>query len=282
MATDVTTRVPDRLESMRSGKAQPVAIARGVWLREFAGKSCGAQRFSTGSATFEAGAALAYHTHPISEAITVISGTARVAVEGRRYLLQPFDSLHVPRHVAHEVCNLSATSDLVALSVFASSEPTRQEIKTDFAVIEKGLANPRPGDPESLVRFAEAELYELWPGAQFRDLFAGRFGSVGICGGYGRFLPESSLPCHTHLYDESITIVEGEAVCLVKGSHYSLRDCDTAVIPEGRPHRFLNLSASPMAMLWVYAGNEPERTLVSASLCNGNLVWPGENHPASR
>ncbi|MFY9911628.1 MAG: cupin domain-containing protein, partial [Candidatus Sulfotelmatobacter sp.] len=254
MATDVTTQVPDRLESIRSGRAEPVVIARGVLVREFAGKSCGAQRFSTGSATFEPRAVLPYHTHPISEAITVISGMARVAIEGRRYLLQPFDSVHIPREVAHEVCNPSATSDLVALSVFASAEPTRQEVQANFAIIEKGLTKPLPGDPESLVRFAEAELYELSPGAQFRDLFAGRLGSVGICGGYGRFLPESSLPCHTHLYDESITIVEGEAVCLVKGSHYSLSNCDTAVVPEGRPHRFLNLSASPMAMLWVYAG----------------------------
>ncbi len=45
----------------------------------------------------------------------------------------------------------------------------------------------------------------------FSDSFAGRFGAVGICGGYGQFAPSSSLPCHTHHYDESVTIITGEA-----------------------------------------------------------------------
>lgn len=275
MTMDVTLQGRDRLESIRAGKVEPTALAPGVWLREFAGKACGARGFSTGSATFELGATLPYHVHPIGEAITVIRGVARVAVEGRRYLLRPFDSIHVPSEIAHEVANHSSTSALVALSAFASAEPSRQETRSDFAILEKGLLNPSSDHPESVVRFSDAECYELSPGTEFRDLFAGRFGSVGICGGYGRFLPESSLPCHIHSYDESITIVEGEAVCLVKGNKYLLRDCDTAVVPEGRPHRFLNHSGSPMAMLWVYAGSEPERTLVDSSLCNGQLTWPG-------
>ena len=66
-----------------------------------------------------------------------------------------------------------------------------------------------PKDPEHISRFRTAEKYELAEGTQFFDLFAGRFGSVGICGGYGKFQPGTSLPCHIHDYDESITIVEG-------------------------------------------------------------------------
>jgi len=60
-----------------------------------------------------------------------------------------------------------------------------------------------------------------------------RFGSVGICGGYGEFNPGSSLPCHLHKYDESITIIKGEAICEVAGKRYLLSDCDTGFVPEG-------------------------------------------------
>jgi quercetin dioxygenase-like cupin family protein len=127
---------------------------------------------------------------------------------------------------------------------------------------------------ESVVRFSEISPYELSPGALFRDLFASRLGSVGICGGYGIFAPGSSLPCHTHQFDESITIIQGKAVCLVQGQPYQLSDCDTALVPEGLPHRFLNQSDDPMAMIWVYAGKEPERTIVESGYCSGELIWP--------
>ncbi len=132
------------------------------------------------------------------------------------------------------------------------------------------LGDPELSEPEYVARFDKAEVYELSEGAKFRDLFAGRFGSVGICGGYGKFQPGSSLPCHTHEYDESITIVEGEAVCEVAGRRYRLSGCDTAFVPQGKPHRFLNHSDRPMAMIWVYAGSEPSRSIVDVEYCTGS------------
>jgi quercetin dioxygenase-like cupin family protein len=150
-------------------------------------------------------------------------------------------------------------------------------VDANFVVQERGLSISKPEDPEFIVRFDGAEVYELSPGADFRDLFAGRFGSVGICGGYGKFQPGASLPCHVHEYDESITIVEGQATCLVQGNRYQLSGYDTAFVPEGRPHRFINQSDLPMAMIWVYAGTEPERTLVEPAYCDGTLAWPGRN-----
>jgi mannose-6-phosphate isomerase-like protein (cupin superfamily) len=59
----------------------------------------------------------------------------------------------------------------------------------------------------------------------------------------------------------------------VAGKEYRLSDCGTACIPKRRPHRFLNRSASPMAMIWVYAGDEPERTVVDAGACDGSCDW---------
>jgi quercetin dioxygenase-like cupin family protein len=255
-----------------NGASSPLSV--GVHLREFVNAGRGAKGFSTGIVSFAPGALLPYHRHPISEAIIVLTGTCQIAVEGRRYLLQPLDCLHVPADRAHEVRNPAANSELVALSAFASDLPMRSLVQDMFKLHVRDHLNPTESDPEHIVRFNQADRYELSDGARFVDLFASRFGSVGICGGYGRFDPGSSLPCHTHHFDESISIIEGEAVCLVQGNQYQLRNCDTAFVPKGRPHRFLNLSKSQMAMIWVYAGNEPERTLVSPGYCEGSLSWP--------
>jgi putative monooxygenase len=265
----------NRAEAILSGAAVSSELAEGVRLREFANATCEAQGFSTGMVTFSPGGTLAYHRHPIGEAIIVLQGAGLISIEGRRYLLQPLDCIYVPAEIAHEVTNPAADSTLVAFSAFASNRVGRIFVQNEVQPEERGLSNPNVRDPESIVRGSRAERYELSEGARFVDLFASRLGSVGICGGYGRFDPGASLPCHIHKFDESISIIEGEAVCLVQGNRYRLSGCDTAFVPEGRPHRFLNLSDAPMAMVWVYAGNEPERTLVSAGYCDGALVWPG-------
>jgi quercetin dioxygenase-like cupin family protein len=123
-------------------------------------------------------------------------------------------------------------------------------------------------------RFADAEVYEPAAGARFRDLFAKRLGSMGICGGHGKFAKGSSLPCHTHAYDESITILSGSATCQVQGARYEMAGVQTAFVPQGKPHRFLNPGDAEMEMLWVYAGDEPDRTIVDNQYCSGLLAWP--------
>ncbi len=246
----------------------------GVDLRTFVSGECGATGFSTGTATFQPGGSLPYHVHGFSEAVTVIEGSARVLVEGRSYRLGPRDCVHVPAGIAHQVQNDDPVKQLVAHWAFATPNPVRELTDRVFPLDDRGSGNPAQNDPETIVRCTDDAIYELSKNAFFCDLFARRFGSVGICGGYGRFLPDSSLPCHIHDFDESITIVKGTAVCLVQGKQYELSGCDTAFIPKGIPHRFLNKSQEPMAMVWVYAGSEPDRQIVEAGYCSGELAWP--------
>lgn len=262
-------------ELIISGHCTPVEKnPLGVTFRTFVSSACGARNFYTGTATFEPGAALPPHTHKVSEAITVLQGHATVFVEGRRYSLGPLDSIHVPAFIAHGVRNDDLDAAMLAHSTFAEPQPTRSFIGQVFDVEQGGI--DKSICPEYLRRFETIEMYELADGAVFCDLFAKRFGAVGICGGYGRFLPGYSLPCHVHQFDESITIVTGEALCQVQGHEYKLSGYDTAFVPEGRAHRFFNASDKPMAMIWVYAGDEPDRTLVDAGYCSGSI--PNSNN----
>lgn len=253
----------------------PAATQTGVELRTFVSESCGATGFSTGTATFAPGTRLPWHFHEFSEAVTVIEGRARMIVEGRAYLLNPRDCIHIPAGIAHQVENDAPELKLVAHWAFATARPSRTLVQCDFPVDDRRFGYPQRTDPETIIRHDGGTIYELSANAFFCDLFARRFGSVGICGGYGRFLPDASLPCHVHDFDESITIVRGSAVCLVEGRRYRLSGCDTAYIPRGAPHRFLNQSGEEMAMIWVYAGSEPDRRLVHSGYCSGVLPWPG-------
>lgn len=255
---------------------QPGAPAPpGVELRTFVSEECGATGFSTGTATFKPGSFLPYHFHEFSEAVTVVEGRARVLLEGRAYQLSPRDCVHVPAGIAHRVENGDELNRLVAHWAFSTARPARVLVDRVFPEDDRGFGMPSNADPETITRYDRGAIYELGEGAFFCDLFARRFGSNGICGGYGRFLPGASLPCHIHDFDESITIVKGSAVCLVQGKSYELSNCDTAFIPQGRPHRFLNRSDDEMAMIWVYAGDEPDRRVVQSGYCSGELGWPG-------
>src|SRR5579884_3595632 len=222
-------------EHIISGNSKPIPeLLPDVELRVFASAEYGARGISTGTARLLPGARLPYHRHDFSEAVTVLEGEASFAVEGRCYSLRPFDCIHVPCRIAHEVINTSKHERLVALWAFASATPSREMVQDLFPRSDRLVEEPQPSDPEHIVRFSKAPSYELAPGTEFHDLFAGRFGAVGICRGYG------------------------------------LSDCDTAFVPQGLPHRFLNESSGSMAMIWVYAGSEPMRTIVDVGYCTGS------------
>jgi quercetin dioxygenase-like cupin family protein len=247
----------------------------GMGLYRFVTAACGATGFSTGIARLRPGVQSPYHSHPHNEAVTIVAGRARFVVEGRAYRLHAGDCIQVPAGIAHMVRNDRPASELVAHWAIANGTATGEGADRLFPGEERGDANPSESDPETIVRYDRLAVYELAKNAFFLDLFSRQSGLEGICGGHGRFLPGASLPCHIHDFDESITIVEGAAICMIEGRRYELSAYDTAYIPKGIPHRFLNQSADDMSMVWVYAVGEPDQRIVNARYCSGELVWPG-------
>jgi quercetin dioxygenase-like cupin family protein len=228
----------------------------GVTLREFVSARCGARDISTGSASFQPGAAMPCHKHSFSEALTILAGEASCSVEGRRYRMRRLDCMHIPAGLAHQTHNISLTEPLIAFWVFASGAPTRELVSGIFATVDRGYGGSQEGDPEHLVRFNETSKYELSSGARFLDLFARRFGAVGIEGGYGELDPGSSLSYRVHDDDESITILTGEMVCELAGEKIRLKSSEGLFVPRGIQHRFFNGSEVLMSMVWARACTE--------------------------
>ncbi len=255
---------PDRPEVMNPvGSGASVAIERGVRFECLVGGHNQARNLTTGLVTFDAHAALAYHTHPFSESITLLAGQAVVEVEGRGYELGRLDNVVIPGGLAHGATNSSPREPAVFHIAMPTHNPTR--VLVDRAYPRRIMAESAIGPPggERVTRFQSAARFCAGPNTQFidffnRDLLAG----IAMSGGYGLFHPGGRLPAHVHDFDESICIIDGTATCVVEGRRYSLSAGATALVPRGRVHYFIDETDAPMAMIWVYAGPTPQRIVV--------------------
>ncbi len=259
---------PDRPEVITPrSAARRVELERGVIFQPLVDAHNNARNLTTGIVNFMPGAALPYHTHPHGEAITLLSGEAAVEVAGRRYRLEPLDNVHIPAGLPHAAVNLSASRPAQFHIAMNSHEPQRTLVEPSLPQRMMGPADRPPADAEHVNRHATTPWYEPNPGARFQDYFNRDVGHSAMSGGYGIFQPGGRLPCHLHDFDESITIVQGTATCVVEGRQYIVSDYTTALAPRGRCHYFINNSNAPMAMIWVYAGDLPQRLVLDEKCC---------------
>jgi 2-dehydro-3-deoxyglucarate aldolase/4-hydroxy-2-oxoheptanedioate aldolase len=255
---------PDRPEVMTAVGAGPVTdIETGVAFECLVGTHGRARGLTTGQVTFAPGARLPYHIHPFTESITLLRGQAAVAVEGRSYELDQLDNIVVPPGRAHHLRNLSKNEPALLHIAMASATPTRTLVPDTYPVRTMSRDSAGLADAERVNRFETAPRGQAGPGTEFIDFFnKDLLPGIEMSGGYGRFRPGGRLPAHVHDFDESIAIIEGVATCVVEGRRHALSGGATALVPRGRVHYFINESAGPMAMLWVYAGPVPERIVV--------------------
>ena len=125
---------PDRAESMNPVGSGPIMeIAPGVRFECLVGNHNRAHRLTTGLASFSGGAILPYHTHPFSESITLLRGTAVLGVEGRFYTLFALDNVVIPPGVPHTVQNQSPHEHAVIHVAMASDTPSRTLVDRDYS-----------------------------------------------------------------------------------------------------------------------------------------------------
>lgn len=99
-------------------------------------------------------------------------------------------------------------------------------------------------------------------GIRTTPLVTREIGSKDITTGMTRFPAGTKVPLHSHNCDEQVTILEGEAEVEVAGERHRLRPYDTTWVPANLPHRFINVGAMPLVILWVYTSTDVTRTFV--------------------
>ncbi|MFT7639428.1 MAG: 2-keto-3-deoxy-L-rhamnonate aldolase RhmA/quercetin dioxygenase-like cupin family protein [Pirellulaceae bacterium] len=257
---------PDRDEAIATLEdGESIELQTGVTFRPLAGGFNSSRNLTTGVAVLAPQATLDYHRHPCSESITVLEGEVEVSVEGRVYRLGPLDNIVIPRWLPHATRNISGDHTARLHNAFAMSIPERELVTREFARTQMTPDSSGLPGAERVTRFKSATLsLGIGPGVEFIDFFnSSLLPGIEMSGGFARFAPGGRLPDHLHDFDESICIVRGAAHCMVEGRQYSLSNCATAMVPRGRVHYFTNESEDQMEMIWVYAGPQPERILIT-------------------
>lgn len=255
---------PDRPEVMcPHGSGERSTLAPGATFECLVGRHNRAINLTTGMLTLAPGASWACHTYPCSESLTLLSGQAEVVVEGRAYTLGSFDNVVIPKGLARTLKNLSSTEPATLHLILAADAPVAQPTEDGFTRQPMASASTAVGTtPERFNHFGTAPRSAAGPNTEFIDYFnAQLMPGLDMSGGYGLFHPGGRLLAHVHDFDESISIVQGEATCVVEGRRYRMQ-ASTALQPRGRVHYFINQSPGTMVMLWVYAGPMPDRIVV--------------------
>ena len=117
----------------------------------------------------------------------------------------------------------------------------------------------RPG----IFRPDEIKAHERGGGARTIPLVNRASGTTSFINGITIFEPGAAIPLHKHNCEESVMLLEGNAIAEIDGERHVLKPQDTTFIPAGLPHRFINASSSePMKILWIYATVDATRTIV--------------------
>ncbi|KQU85647.1 cupin [Ensifer sp. Root31] len=102
-------------------------------------------------------------------------------------------------------------------------------------------------------------------GASTTPLVTKAMGASAFITGYTAFEGGAQIPFHFHNSEESVVLVEGNAIFDIDDQSIEIKPGDVTYIPTNVPHRFRNASAvEPMKILWIYGSVDATRTLVDS------------------
>jgi putative monooxygenase len=115
----------------------------------------------------------------------------------------------------------------------------------------------------AILRPAELTPRDRGGGARTIPLVTRKAGSTSLINGITAFDPGASIQMHKHNCEESVMVLDGEAIAEIDGVQHQLGANDTTWIPANIPHRFINASdTKPMRIFWTYATVNATRTMI--------------------
>jgi putative monooxygenase len=114
------------------------------------------------------------------------------------------------------------------------------------------------------VRAAGQKVADRGHGNRTIPLIMPSTGSTQLINGITVIAPHSAIQEHYHNCEESILILEGEAIAMIDGVEHRLSASDASWVAAGVPHFFRNASdTAPLRIFWTYASVTATRTNVA-------------------
>jgi quercetin dioxygenase-like cupin family protein len=130
-------------------------------------------------------------------------------------------------------------------------------------------ARTEDGRPPVILRPNELPRHDRGGGASTTPLVSASIGATGFINGITEFAPGAVIAFHSHNCEESVMLLEGDAILDIQGEEHVLKPFDTTWIPPNLPHRFRNVSSErPMRIFWIYASMQATRTLAETGQTN--------------
>lgn len=115
-----------------------------------------------------------------------------------------------------------------------------------------------------LLRPFEITPKDRGAGVRTYPLVRSGIGATAFINGITEFDPGCAVPLHYHNCEESVLLLEGDAVATIDGVEHIVNPGDTTFIPAGIHHFFRNASDSRnMRIFWVYGSIDADRTVVA-------------------
>lgn len=116
----------------------------------------------------------------------------------------------------------------------------------------------------AILRPSELKTNDRGGGARTTPLVTRRCGSTSMINGITAFDPGAAIGLHMHNCEESVMVIEGQAIAEIDGVQHLLNTNDTTWIPANVPHRFINATDRPMRIFWTYATVDATRTMIAS------------------
>jgi len=120
----------------------------------------------------------------------------------------------------------------------------------------------------AVLRPSDIPSHNRGGGASTTPLVGPSVGATAFINGITSFEPGTAIPFHSHNCEESVMLLEGDAMLDIDGKEIALQPLDTTWIPPNVSHRFRNMSATrPMKIFWIYE-RDATRTLTETGVTN--------------
>lgn len=118
-----------------------------------------------------------------------------------------------------------------------------------------------------VLRPDQIKSHDRGGGARTTPLVGSGVGATAFTNGITEFAAGTAIAFHSHNCEESVMLLQGEAMLDYGDHELPLKPFDTTWIPPNLSHRFRNMSATePMKIFWTYASTAPTRTITETGV----------------